>query len=209
MSDPPPDNPPEKKTNGCRWILITLGVLIGLFVVALLFAAYFISLPRGPKLQPRAVIKDLQVAISSYQVDYNRFPIPESDASRLDISIRSRGPILPALMGKESTALNPRNIKFIDLPKAQDRKFGLWQDGSEWVLSDLWGEPYYIVFDTNKDGKIANPEYGADQSDAQYAKLCRVNPPPATLPLSVLVYSSGSDRDPKTWHDNICNWRSR
>jgi hypothetical protein len=107
-----------------------------------------------------------------------------------------------------NAVLNPKTIKFIDLPQAKDHKAGLWQDGPEWVLSDSWGEPYYIIFDTSKDGKITNLEFGADQTDPTYAEKCKLNPPPATIQSSVLIYSSGKDRDPKTWHDNICSWRN-
>jgi len=76
-----------------------------------------------------------------------------------------------------------------------DHKNGLWQDGEEWVLSDLWGEPYYIVLDTNEDNMIANPNLGAAKSLSQ-------------IPARIIIYSSGKDRDPKTWHDNICSWRN-
>ena len=115
--------------------------------------------------------------------------------------------MLPALAGEEVGGLNPRKIKFIDFLVAKARKHGLWQDGDEYVLSDLWGEPYYIVLDTNGDNVITNPEFGADQSDPKYAEKCRNSPAPPTLPSRVLIYSSGKDRDPKTWSDNICSWR--
>ena len=64
--------------------------------------------------------------------------------------------MLTALIGKKAQ-FNPKTIKFINLPAAQDCKDGLWQEGAEWVL----------------------------------------------------IYSSGPDRDPKTWVDNVCSWRSR
>ena len=115
--------------------------------------------------------------------------------------------MLPALAGEETDGLNPKKIKFIDLLIAKNHKFGLWQDGNEWVLSDFWDEPYYIILDTNDDKVIANPEFGADQSESKYAEKCRNNPPPPTLPSEVITYSSGPERDPKTWHDNICSWR--
>ncbi|MFZ2278641.1 MAG: hypothetical protein WAW39_12615 [Prosthecobacter sp.] len=122
--------------------------------------------------------------------------------------------MLPILIGNESVpqnvpSMNPKDIVYLSLPQAQDRKNGLWHDGSEWVLSDLWGEPYYVVLDTNGDGSLAKPEFGADQSDAEYERRCRMLPPPATLPLKVLIYSSGPDRDPKTWKDNVCSWQAR
>ena len=160
------------------------------------------------KLQPGTILKDIKYALLSYELDYRHFPLPAPERHGADVSLRSRGPMLSVLMGEDAT-LNPSGIKFIDFPAAKNRKDGLWKDGAEKVLSDLWGDPYYIVLDTNKDGLIANPEFGADQSDAEYAKRCRTNPPPATLPLKVLIFSSGPDRDPKTWKDNVCSWRTR
>lgn len=160
----------------------------------------------APSIDQR-MIRDLRIAITAYEVDSNRFPILEPDSPGLDGSVRSRGVMLTILGGQHHAVLNPKTIKFIDLPPARDRKRGLWQDGSEWVLSDSWSEPYYIVFDTSKDGKITNPEFGSDQSDPKYAERCKLNPPLATIQSSVLIYSSGPDRDPKTWHDNICSWR--
>jgi type II secretory pathway pseudopilin PulG len=215
MTETTPDNSTQRKKSGRRWIIIILGSLI---VIALLiklagFMIFLDSEKKQANRQARVTIKDLELAIISFQVEYNRYPISTSALSGPDISMRSRGPMLPMLIGDETIPLNaptsnPKEIKFIDLSKAHNRRSGTWQDGSEWVLSDPWGEPYYIVMDTSGDGKIANPEFGADQSDAEYAKRCRVNPPTATLPLKVLIYSSGPDRDSKTWNDNICSWWS-
>ncbi len=153
------------------------------------------------------MIKSLHIAIQSYILEYNGFPVPGSDSLNTDVSSRSRGPMLSALNGVKTSALNPRAIMFIEFPMGRDRKYGIWQDGTEWVLSDSWGEPYYFVLDTKKDDKIANPEFGADQSDPAYAKRCQNNPPLPELKSQVIIYSSGPDRDPKTWHDNICSWR--
>ncbi len=162
--------------------------------------------PDGKYVQTKRLLKDLGAAIQIYEVEFNRLPSPESGPHGQDISVRSRDPFLTMLIGKEGMPENYQ-VKFIDVPLAKNHAFGLWRDGSERVLSDFWSEPYYIVLDTDGDGMIANPEFGADQSDPEYAKRRRADPAPATLPVKVLVYSSGTDRDPKTWHNNICSWR--
>ena len=155
----------------------------------------------------RFAMKDLKVSIPDYKVEYNHFPIPEDSPTDRDLALRSRGPMLSALLGKEAGGLNRKKIKLIILPMAKNRQSGLWQDGEEWVLSDQWGEPFHIILDTNGDDMIANPEYGADQSDPSYARQCKVSPPPPEIPAATIIYSSGPDRNPKTWHDNICSWR--
>lgn len=163
--------------------------------------------PDGEWLATKRLLKDLCAAVQTYEVEFNRLPSPEAGPLGQDISSRSRDPFPTMLIGKEDAPKNSlAGIKFIDLPPAGDRKRGLWQDSDEWVLSDPWGETYYIVLDTNRDSKLTNPEFGADQSDRKYAAKCRNIPPPPTLPVSVIVYSSGPDRDPKTWNDNICSW---
>lgn len=187
--------------------------MLGLVAVAL--AVYcvlnlnrcFMTICYAPSGDQR-MLRDLKIAIAAYEVENNRFPILEPGSPGLDVSIRSRGIMLPILSGEKDAVLNPKTIKFIDLPPAKDRKRGLWQDNTEWVLSDSWGEPFHIVFDTSKDGKITNPEFGANQSDPKYAEKRRRSPPPPTLPAKDIIYSSGPDRDPKTWHDNICSWRN-
>lgn len=142
-----------------------------------------------------AAIKQLKIGITAFEIDSAHFPIPKSDWHGPDVSLRTRGPIVPALLGQDPT-LNPKDIKFIDFPNAVAHKNGFWQDGTEWVLSDLWGEPYYVVLDTNKDGVIGDPEVVEEHLSA-------------ILPQRVLIYSSGPDRDPRTWQDNVCSWRTR
>lgn len=164
------------------------------------------SWPDDKHFQTKRLLKDLGAAIHYYEMDFNRLPTPQSGPHDQDLSVRTRGPFLTMLIGKEGMPENFQ-IKFIDPPLAKNHIFGLWRDGSERVLSDFWSEPYYIVLDANGDGKIANPEFGADQSNTKYATKCKTNPPPATLESTALIYSSGPDRDPKTWNDNICSWR--
>lgn len=197
-------DPLDLKKNGCRkWAIILLLLLI--LTIPILSRRL---MPTNVPIQTSTVLKDLAYAISAFELDSAHFPIPESDWNGPDVSLRTRGRIVPALLGND-TSLNPKNIKFIDYPEAKDHKDGLWQDGTEWVLSDRWGEPYYVVLDTNKDTEIANPEFEEDPSDPAQVKRHQENPPPKMLPKRVLIYSSGPDRDAKTWKDNICSWRTR
>lgn len=185
-----------------EWMIIVLVSLVGLFMAAMAMGAvyvFFFPESAAKDLRPtqvHTVIKDLRLAIHSYEIEYNRLPILGANSHHTDIAIRSKGPILPALLGKDATALNTRPIRFFDGPFDSDQKFGLWKDGSEWVLRDRWGELYYLVLDTNEDNVIANPDPDAAKSLPQ-------------IPTRVLIYSSGPDRDPKTWSDNICSWRVR
>lgn len=202
--------PASDKTtsSGCGWLAWIFIIVVALGPTALqsLVATLGSDHHKAQNRRTRLTSKDLQASLLSYKTEYHHFPLSDTSASKSDLALRSRGPLLEALIN-DADGLNSKKIKFINLPMANDSKDGLWKDDAEWVLSDRWGEPFYIVLDTNGDGKIANPEYGADRSDPEYAKL-ETYPPPAELPLGVIVYSAGKDRDPKTWRDNICTWKS-
>lgn len=201
------------KRNLLEWTSLGCTVLLAIFVTAVatfsgyvyLFPEHYIQSLHWPNVKP--TISGLRVAFLTYKDEYNRFPVPDSDSRSLDLSIRSRGQMLLALIGAEATELNPHGIQFLELPMAKNRELGLWLDGSDWVLTDRWGEPYYIVLDTNRDGTLTNPEFGADVLDSKYAKRVESEPPPAELKDIVAIYSAGADRDPETWHDNITSWR--
>jgi hypothetical protein len=209
MSDAHVPEPVKAKRSGCQWLVIIFASLIGLAGIAIVsFVAYLSFFYRKEKkLRPLTVLKDIQLTITSYETEYQHFPIPVSDRNGPDVTLRTRGPMLTALLGSEATPLNPKGIKFIDMPMAKDRKYGIWQDGEEWVLSDFWGEPYYIILDTNKDDQVPNPEFGTVITDPKLAQFYQKFPMPQLLPVRIAIYSSGKDRDPKTWQDNICSWR--
>ncbi|MBN8422469.1 MAG: hypothetical protein J0L73_26375 [Verrucomicrobia bacterium] len=197
MSDSDTSTPAKANVSGCRRSLLLLAGLIVLLVITgisyLVYLEHTYQTRKFHRLD-RLAVKDLKYSILTYQEEYKHFPVVESGTLGSDLLIRSRGMMLQALCGQKAGGLNPKEIKFIDLPVAKNRIRGVWLNGEESVLHDTWGEPFYIILDTNGDGKTANPEFGAEH-------------PPETLPLKVLIYSSGPDRDPKTWKDNVCSWR--
>lgn len=179
----------------------------------------------GRKLQVQTVLKDLRLAISSYQVDYNRYPVNPSL-----LSAASSGEDIPALPTDENTgivgalttlttaagggsgggssggvSLNPKNIKFIDLPIAKNGKFGLVNAQPPYRLVDLWGTVYYVLLDTNGDLQVANPDLG--NSDPKISANA-ISPPPKMLPLEVGAYSWGQDLKQQT-PDDVVSWRSK
>lgn len=198
MSDAPPPAPVKAKRSGCEWLAVIVIILLALAAPALQSFVEAIGAHhhKVQNRQTRLITKDLREAILAYKTEHHHFPLPVASAASLDLALRSRGPLLRALI-EDAGELNPKKIKFFDLPVAKNGTHGVWVDGEEWILSDTWGEPFYIVLDTDDDGKIANPEYPKGEK----------HPSPTELPVGVIVYSSGRDRDPKTWRDNICSWR--
>ena len=190
-----------------KGILAAVAVMVIVWIAVKLECSSRPGHGHGPELATRNILNALRIGISGYQLEYGRLPINKQQPEGGDGKSRSRGVGLTTLMGNEETVLNPKQLSFVEMRIATNFKYGLWQDGDEWVLSDWWGEPYYLVFDTDENDEIENPEFGADQSDPVYAKRCQTQPPPPTLPGPVIIYSSGPDRDPKSWHDNITSWR--
>lgn len=181
----------------------------------------------GRKLQVQTVLKDLRIAITSYQVEYNRWPVSSSLTSGA-----SSGQDIPPVPTNEnsgivgalttitsssgsgssgssssggSTNLNPRNIKFIDLPIAKNGKFGLANAQPPYKLVDLWGTTYYVLLDTNGDKQVANPDLS--NSDPKISANA-ISPPPKMLPLEIAIYSWGQDLKQYTM-DDVVSWRSK
>ena len=128
-------------------------------------------------------LEDLTLAVKNYHKEFNRYPGGEGE---LEVS----GALLQVLLGRNANNLNPRLIRFIE-PPAANRLNGSGLVGAEKAesLLDLWGHPYRLSMDTHGDGKLADPER-----------------PGATLPLSVIAWSSGEDGDFATWTDNVKSW---
>ena len=179
----------------------------------------------GRKLQVQTVIKDLRVAITSYQVEYNRYPVNPallgSASSGQDIQALptdETSGIVTALTsittstsggggggGGTTSNLNPKDIKFIDLPIAKNGKYGLVNAQPPYKLVDLWGTVYYVLLDTNGDKQVANPDL--KNSDTKISAN-PISPAPQMLPVEIAIYSWGQDLQGMT-KDDVVSWRSK
>lgn len=184
IADPPPV---QKKRISILWIILgivfLLGILLSILMVALAPSVAGWVMKEAALKKTVAAMKDVEIATGHYKVEYDRYPEMQDDTT-LDTEIRSHGAVIRGLLGD-----NRKQIKFFEAPMSVDGKFGLMEVAGDWLLVDMWGELYYLVFDSNYDGKISNPDGGAD------------------ITKSVVVYSAGPDGDPKTWSDNIKSWR--
>lgn len=197
-SEPVLDEASETQINrmaGCarmgKWMILLLLLAATAFYLFSYLPNHIMVTP--PEVRSKSTTEDLTVALGHYRAEYNQFPLPAPIDEIKDVSLRSRGRIFAILLAQDNE-LNPRKLKFVDLPLTKERKNGLHEDQGEWVLLDSWGEMYYLVMDTNADNRIDNPEPEGPKA-------------PAFLNASIIVYSSGPDRDPKTWEDNVCSWR--
>lgn len=169
---------------------------------------------RTNRLRTQKTMKDVVVGINHYRTEYNRFPINPDDATGGDTDMSpfltdgTSTPIINILMANTASGsddMNPRKIKFVDIPFARNNQFGIIDpssgagDGTPVQLVDIWGLPYSITLDTNYDNRIENP-------DKQSNDLVISSRATETVSASAIMFSYGKDRQQNT-KDDIVSWR--
>lgn len=201
---------------GFTLIELLVVIVIIAILVSLAVPVTNIVMRKAQELKIKATMKDIQVAIGHYRTEYNRFPIDPNSATGGDSDLEpfltdgTTQPTINILMANvdtsgASTNMNPRKLKFLDLPAAKNNQFGVIDpsggagDGTPVQLVDSWGLPYKIALDTNFDNRLQNPDKSSnDQKISSQA--------PEYLNASVAIYSYGADRQEFT-KDDIVSWR--
>lgn len=171
-------------STGCRLLMI-VGVtsLIGLGIVASLVipeAPISRVMTKAQLVKSQAAMKDLQLGIKNYAVEYDRMPSALSECD-------SSGALLKVLLGENVEGLNIRQIVFLEPAMAWQGRSGLLESDGGYTLVDVWGHPYKIAM--AKSGGIRSPET-----------------PGAMIDKTVIVWSAGPDGDFSTWSDNVKSW---
>jgi hypothetical protein len=177
---------------GKRFLKLLLFLLFAAFLAALLLPTN--SCPPGKPPLDKFSMANVAAALAHFHLEYGKWPIESSS----DALTTTEGLLLLSLLAQDH-ATNLRGIKFIDLQPVQKGRPGLTGDPP--TLVDSWGQPYHIILDTNNDGQVPNPEATADPD--WKVKVHATD----TLKARAAIYSSGPDRNPNTWEDNITNWR--
>lgn len=202
---------------GFTLIELLVVVVIIAILVSLAVPAINTVMKKAQILKVKVTLKDIQTAITSYRTEYNRFPIdPNNMSGSGDTDIEpfltdgQSNPMINILMANVDTSggsvnMNPKGIKFLDLPYAKNNQFGIIDtsggsgQGSPVQLVDSWGLPYKVLLDTNFDNRIENPDKKSnDQKISTQA--------PEFLSASSAIYSYGFDRLEYT-QDDIASWR--
>ena len=130
-------------------------------------------------------------AVLAYEQEYGHIPLPfpSSIAPSVDTALRTdNADFALSLMGTHPGSgkgfANPRGIAFLD-PHCTRTGRGGW-DHKTRQLCDPWGTPFEVILDTNFDRSIQDPQA-----------------PRKTHFKSILIYSAGPDKNPRTWTDNI------
>lgn len=177
--------PCSKLRTRSAFTLIELLVVIAIIAIlaGLAFPAVQGALNSGKKAQARNDVQQIAAAIRAFELEYGRMPTgdvnPGEDVD--DAYTADSKNIVKALLGQDS-ALNPRNIVFLDAKTAKGKKGGV--DSSDFTFYDPWGTSYIIKMDNNYNGKT---EYYGDR----FTKVIVLSPGPNKTPEN--PSASGND----------------
>lgn len=181
--------------------LIELLVVIGIIgiLAALAVPAATGVMKRAKKVKTSAALKDVQLGIKNYQVEYGRYPAKSGSSSEEPVQLSEGSVLLAVLLGENKDKLNPRAIVYIEPPIAKGGVGGLTGSEGTYGLVDTWGSPFEVVMDLNYDNKITNPDSRNEDPTVMQGA-------PPNLPLGVISYSLGEDKKLNT-ADDIVSWR--
>jgi prepilin-type N-terminal cleavage/methylation domain-containing protein len=181
--------------------LIEMLVVIGIIgiLASLAVPAATGVMKKAKKVKTSAALKDVQLGIKNYQVEYNRYPLRAGSTTEDPIPLDEGSSLLKVLLGQNPDKLNPRGIIYIEPTMGKNGTGGLTGSEGSYGLMDSWGEPYQVVMDANYDNKISNPDVRNDDPSVSSGA-------PPNLPMGVIVYSHGDDKKPYT-KDDVASWR--
>ncbi len=190
----------QKSVASRAFTLIELLVVIGIIALlaGLSFPAISGVMKKAKRARCSAAIKDVQIGIKNYQVEYNRYPLT-SGSGETPMPLSEGNQLLNVLLGKNVNKLNPREIVFLEPAMGKGGAGGLIGSEGSYGLADVWGTPYEVIVDANYDNQIANPDtQNSDETVSAGA--------PANIIAGAAVYSLGEDKKANT-KDDIVSWR--
>lgn len=128
-------------------VIAILGILMALLVPAVSSAMY-----TAKKGQAKNDAVQIAQSIIAYESEYGRMPdVDGTDANTAEL--------LNILSGQDDEN-NPREIVFLEVPRAKQGKNGAQSSGSTISSSwkDPWGEDYEIRIDTDYEGELTAPD---------------------------------------------------
>lgn len=189
----------EGISSGCIVEGMPTGGIVALVLGVVGFVFLFLVPPKGSpppgtahRLQTKAQMQGLVLAVKAYQAEYNRLPSlkdpsPTKDNAEGYDTTNQQGRGLIDILTATDVSKNPRQIPFYEPPPAKKIGAGYTTTGG---LVDIWGtKGYIILLDYNGDGQITDPE-----------------DPELNIKAPVAVYSAGPDGDYSTWKDNEKSW---
>lgn len=195
-------------SRGRAFTLIELLVVIAIIgiLAGLMFPAATGVLAKAERAHAENTAYNLKNAISAYFTEYRKYPVdPRGGGSSESAPLRTDNTLMDILLGADSQktgsgALNPRGISFYTDKAAKPMGGGEYRKGvtlqsdGGGELWDPWGRHYYVRMDLDYNNRTERPDWdkGGSKSDV--------------LPESILVWSSGKDKEESNASDNIKTW---
>lgn len=167
------------------------------------------SLRMANETKTRTMTVELKNGIDNYRVEYDRYPLEPGAATQAgedmaELLTDGKNRIVDTLLGVPADPgsgpdLNPLRIQYANLPTAKGERDGIVGTYVPRRFHDLWGRPYRILLDTNRDNQVKNPAAASRDPKVSQNQA-------AHLAVQVAVYSSGMDGVAQT-QDDLTSWR--
>lgn len=189
---------PHSRVRSRGFTLIELLVVITIIAIlaAMIFPVANGVLRKTRSTQAKNDAMQVRQAIETYFTEYRKYPVKTTGGGGADEVMKTDRTLMDVLMGseREVNGLNPRRISFYGGKKAKGNppKGGVVSDGSGGgELFDPWAQHFVVTIDTNRNGRVADPDEGGRE----------------TIPNGVIVYSFGPDRkDDRGQKDDVTTW---
>jgi prepilin-type N-terminal cleavage/methylation domain-containing protein len=192
----------RSKTRRQGYSLIELLVVISIIAIlaSLAFSATRAALAHAYKVETKTQLLALEVAVQGYLTEYNRLPgVGTSDET---LRLNQSTDVLKQLLG-ESSGTNQANragFSFLQVKMARSGKSGLLEHGEGYLsLVDHWGNPLYLLLDSDLNGRISNPDLSNE--DRRVSSVAQ-----SVLRTRAAAFSAGPDGQSGT-RDDIVTWR--
>jgi prepilin-type N-terminal cleavage/methylation domain-containing protein len=178
-------------------------LLVVICIISLLLAmtnsAITAVIAKAKVTRVKADLADLNLGIGQYAMERNRLPVPVDFKSEAALPLSKGSKVLAVLLGENPDQLNPSQTVWIKPKPGSNGAGGLVGEAGSYGYLDPWGEPYYVLLDTDYNQRISNPD--RRNSDPNISSDC-----PSELFGQAQALSAGPDKQLHT-KDDVVSWR--
>jgi prepilin-type N-terminal cleavage/methylation domain-containing protein len=156
--------PTQRRHRGFTLIelLVVVAIIAILTAVSVGGFGKVMNMVKSTKSKKMAV--ELAAAVSMYYNDYDTLPVDNNGGDWTGNTVDD-SEFLSILAAKGDVARNSRKNNYIgDMQQAKRGPRGTYEDGIDFetdpvnpTLTDSWGQPYYVIMDSDYNEEIENP----------------------------------------------------